>query len=235
MLNIRKKNERGHSHIGWLDSWHSFSFADYYDPNHMGFGHLRVINDDYIEAANGFGTHPHQNMEIITYVLDGVLEHKDSMGNGGLIKPGEVQRMSAGTGVTHSEFNHSKTDQVHLLQIWFLPDGQGHAPGYEQKTFSEADKRGRFKLVASNHGAEDSVKLNQDVNFYAGLFNGDEQAELDINAGRDVWIQIARGNININGQMLTAGDGASINHADTLTFNHANQAEVIVFDMAQRV
>jgi len=234
MLNIRNKDERGHANIGWLDSRHSFSFADYYDPKHMGFGHLRVINDDYIEAGKGFGTHPHHNMEIITYVLNGILEHKDSMGNGGLIKPGEVQRMSAGTGVTHSEFNHSKTDQVHLLQIWFLPDAQGHKPGYEQKTFREADKRGRFKLVVSKSGEGDSVKLNQDVNFYAGLFDGNEQAELPIKAGRDVWIQMARGNIDINGLTLTAGDGASLSHADTLTFNHANHAEVIVFDMAQR-
>lgn len=200
----------------------------------MGFGQLRVVNDDIIKAGKGFGTHPHQNMEIITYVLDGVLEHKDSMGNGGLIKPGEVQRMSAGTGITHNEFNHSKTDKVRLLQIWFLPDAQGYKPGYEQKAFSEADKRGRFKLVASKTGEGDSVRLNQDVHFYAGLFDGNEQAELEIKAGRDVWIQIARGHIDINGQTLTAGDGASLSHADSLTFNHANHAEVIVFDMAQR-
>lgn len=234
MLNIRKKDDRGHARIGWLNSWHSFSFADYYDPKHMGFGHLRVLNDDRIDAASGFGTHPHQNMEIITYVLDGVLEHKDSMGNGGLIRPGDVQRMSAGTGIAHSEFNHSKTESVHLLQIWFLPDAQGYTPGYQQKTFSDADKRGQFKLVVSNHGKEGSLSLNQDVNFYAGLFNGDEQDELIIPAQREVWIQVALGSINVNGQTLTAGDGASLTKAGTLNFTHGNNANVVVFDMARR-
>ena len=234
MLNIRKKDERGHAHIGWLNSWHSFSFADYYDPKHMSFGHLRVLNDDRIDAASGFGTHPHRDMEIITYVLDGVLEHKDSMGNGGLIKPGEVQRMSAGTGVTHSEFNHSKTQPVHLLQIWFMPDAQDHTPGYEQKAFSEADKRGQFKLVASKSGSGDSLSLNQDVNFYAGLFDGDEQDELVIPENREVWIQVALGSVEVNGQKLTAGDGASTTQAGTLEFTHGNNANVVVFDMARR-
>ena len=173
-------------------------------------------------------------MEIITYVLDGVLEHKDSMGNGGLIKPGDVQRMSAGTGVAHSEFNHSKTDPVHLLQIWFLPDAQGHKPGYEQKSFSEAEKRGQFRLVASNEGADGSLSMNQDVNFYAGLFDGDEHDELIIRANREVWIQVAVGSIDVNGQTLTAGDGASTTQAGTLNFTNGKNANVVVFDMARR-
>ena len=231
MLEIRKADERGHSDIGWLDSHHSFSFSDYHDPRYMGFGHLRVVNDDVVAAGGGFGTHPHRDMEIISYVISGALEHKDSMGNGSIIRPGDLQRMSAGTGVTHSEFNHSKTEPVHFLQIWFLPDATGHSPGYEQKFFSNEDKRGRFKLVASAGGVQGSVSLNQDVNFYAGLLDGDEQTEFEAETNRDVWIQIAGGSVSVNGETLGQGDGAAIKQAGTFTFKNGRNAEIVIFDI----
>lgn len=234
MLNIRKANERGHVNHGWLNTWHSFSFADYYDPEHMGFGHLRVINDDVIAAGRGFGTHPHRDMEIITYVLEGELEHKDSMGNGSVMRYGDVQRMSAGTGVAHSEFNHSSDHPVHLLQIWILPDARGHTPGYEQTFFSAEEKRGRLRLVASRTGREGSVSLNQDADLYAGLLNDKEQLSFDVRAGREVWVQIARGELNINGLDFGAGDGAAIDQPGTLEFNQGHDAEVLLFDMAKR-
>ncbi len=234
MLNIRRANDRGHSDIGWLDSHHSFSFADYYDSKHMGFGLLRVVNDDIVAPGGGFGTHPHRDMEIISYVLDGELRHKDSMGNGSVIRPGDLQRMSAGTGVTHSEFNHSESEPVRFLQIWFLPDISGHKPGYEQKFFSAADKRGRFKLLASANGDNDSVSLNQDVNFFAGLFYQDEQASFEINENRDVWVQIARGSIKVNGEGLQQGDGIAITQTGELNFTNGNNAEVVIFDMTRR-
>ncbi len=234
MLEIRKADERGHSDIGWLDSHHSFSFSDYHDPRYKGFGHLRVVNEDIVAAGGGFGTHPHRDMEIISYVLDGALEHKDSMGNGSIIRPGDIQRMSAGTGVTHSEFNHSKTEPVHFLQIWFLPDANGHKPGYEQKHFSTEDKRGHFKLVASSDGAQGSVSLNQDVNFYAGLLDADEHTEFEVSANRDVWIQIARGSVSVNGETLDQGDGAAVTQTGTLKLENADNAEILIFDMARR-
>lgn len=233
MLNLRKAGDRGHANHGWLNSHHTFSFADYYDPAHMGFGNLRVINDDTVAPGKGFGTHPHRDMEIISYVLDGALEHKDSMGNGSVMRPGDVQRMSAGTGVTHSEFNHSPSEPVHFLQIWVLPDARGHQPGYEQKHFGAEDKRGRLRLVASNTGREGSVSLNQDVDLYAGLLDGDESATLELRPGREGWVHVARGGVTLNGQALGAGDGVAVSEPGTLAFSGGRDAEVLVFDMAQ--
>lgn len=235
MLKIRKANERGHSRFDWLDSYHSFSFSNYYDPKHMGFGNLRVVNDDIVAPGKGFGTHPHSDMEIISYVIEGALEHKDSMGNGSVIHPGDLQRMSAGTGVTHSEFNHSDTDPVRFLQIWFLPDRKGHKPGYEQKYFSEAGRRGQLMLMASATGSDGSVRLNQDLNFYAGLLHGDEQVEFQVDPARDVWVQVARGSISVNGQALQQGDGAAITEPGVLCFDHGKHAEVVIFDMARHI
>lgn len=234
MLNIRKAADRGHADHGWLKSHHSFSFADYYDPAHMGFGHLRVINDDRVAAGRGFGTHPHRDMEIISYVLAGTLAHKDSMGNGAEMRPGDVQRMSAGTGVTHSEFNPSPDEPVHFLQIWILPDASGHAPAYEQKHFADDDKRGRLRLVASREGREGSVSLNQDVDLYAGLLNGDDALDFAVGSGRDVWIQLARGKVSVNGELLQTGDGASVTQAMPLHFSDASDAELLLFDMKRR-
>lgn len=233
MLKIRKAGERGRSRFDWLKSRHTFSFGSYYDPRHMGFGPLRVINDDRVIPGAGFGTHPHRDMEILSYVLDGALEHRDSMGNGSVIRPGDVQRMSAGTGVTHSEYNHSKNDPVHFLQIWFLPEKNGLAPGYEQKAFPEPERRGRFRLVASRAGRDGSVSLNQDVDMHVGLFDGDEKAGFDVAEGRIAWLHVARGAITVNGERLKAGDGASVDVPVKLNFSHGDGAEVIVFDMAR--
>lgn len=232
MLTIRKARDRGHADHGWLNSHHTFSFANYYDSRHMGHGNLRVINDDTVAPGKGFGTHPHRDMEIISYVLDGALEHKDSMGNGSVIRPGDVQRMSAGTGVTHSEFNHSATDPVHFLQIWILPDAPGHAPGYEQKFFAGEDKRGRLRLVASATGRDGSVSLNQDADILAGFFDGDESATYTARRQRDLWIHVARGSLSVNGQSLEAGDGAAVSGEETLGFEDGRDAEVLLFDMA---
>ena len=232
MLTIRKANDRGHAKLDWLESHHTFSFADYYDPRHMGFADLRVINDDVIAPGRGFGTHPHRDMEIITYVLEGALEHKDSMGNGSVMRPGDVQRMSAGTGVTHSEFNPSPEEAVHLLQIWLLPDRRGHKPGYEQKHFASDEKRGKLRLIASHQGEEGSVSLNQDVRVYAALVDGDEAVNYTLEQGRVAWVHIARGSVQLNGQTLEAGDGASLTDADTLKLTNGDQAELLLFDMA---
>ena len=231
MLNLRKASDRGHANHGWLDSHHTFSFANYYDPAHMGFGNLRVINDDRVAPGKGFGTHPHRDMEIISYVLDGALAHKDSMGNGSVMKPGDVQRMSAGTGVAHSEFNASQEDPVHFLQIWILPDAQGHEPGYEQKFFDEEDKRGRLRLVVSADGREGSVSVNQDVDLYAGLLDGDETANFELREGREAWVQVARGRLEVNGQVIETGDGLSTTDPGTLNFSGGEDAEVLVFDL----
>ncbi|MBM5571050.1 MULTISPECIES: pirin family protein [Deefgea] len=231
MITIRKSNERGHANHGWLDSNFSFSFAEYYDPAHMHFGALRVINDDRIAAGMGFGMHPHQDMEIITYVLAGAIEHKDSMGNGSVIRPGNVQRMSAGTGVRHSEFNPSSTEQTHLLQIWILPARKGDAPSYEEKEFSDAEKRGQLRLVASPDGAQASVTINQDVKLYAGLFDGAESAVMPIQTGRKLYVHLARGEAEINGLALQAGDAVMLTHESQLTIQHGKQAEVLVFDL----
>lgn len=232
MLNIRKAQDRGKANLGWLESYHTFSFAEYYDPKHMGFADLRVINDDIIAPGKGFGTHPHKDMEIVTYVLKGALEHRDSMGNGSVMRPGDVQRMSAGTGVTHSEFNHSQDEPVHLLQIWVLPDRKNHEPGYEQKYFSDDEKRGRLRLIAARDGENGSVSLNQDIRIYSGLLDGDEAVTFQPDAGRVVWIHVARGNVNINGQRLEAGDGASLEENQSLHFTAGDNAEVLLFDMA---
>jgi len=231
MLTIRRARDRGHADHGWLDSHHTFSFADYYDRRHMGHGKLRVINDDTVAPGKGFGTHPHRDMEIISYVLEGALEHKDSMGNGSVIRPGDVQRMSAGTGVTHSEFNHSTTEPVHFLQIWILPDAAGHAPGYEQRFFDRADKRGRLRLVASATGRDGSVSLHQDADVLAGLFDGDESATYSTRPHRDLWLHVARGSVSVNGQPLEAGDGAAVSDEKTLRFADGRGAEVLLFDM----
>ncbi|MCE4546441.1 pirin family protein [Caballeronia sp. PC1] len=210
MFEIRRSNERGHANHGWLDSYHSFSFAGYFDPEHMQFGALRVINEDRVAGGQGFGTHGHRDMEIVSYVLDGALAHRDSMGNGSTIRPGDVQRMSAGTGVQHSEFNGSETETAHFLQIWILPDVPGSAPGYEEKRFTEEEKRGLLRLIASPAGDDGSVKIGADTRIFAGLFNGSERAEFDVPAGRRVYVHVARGNVNVNGKSLKAGDAAKI-------------------------
>ncbi len=231
MIELRKASERGHAQHGWLDSWHSFSFADYYDPAHMGFGPLRVINDDRIAPGQGFGTHGHRDMEIITYVLEGELEHKDSMGSGSVIRPGDVQRMSAGRGVMHSEFNHSQTEGVHLLQIWIMPDVAGIAPSYEEKKFSPQEKAGRLRLIAAPDGADGAVRLHQDARLYAGLFDGAVDARLPLAPGRLGYVHVARGALTINGERLAAGDAAKLVGEAEVRIDGGEQAEVLVFDL----
>jgi len=231
MMKKYSKDERGPTNAGWLQSMHTFSFGHFYDPNKMGFGALRVINEDTVQAGAGFGTHPHRDMEIVSYVLDGALEHKDSMGNGSIIKPGDIQRMSAGTGVTHSEFNYSGDTDVHFLQIWFLPEAKGIEPGYEQKSFSDDGKKGALKLVMSQAGRDGSVKINQDIDMLVGLFEQGESAEFEPLKGRIQWVQVAKGEIDVNGEKLVKGDGLAIREADTLHFSNAEKAEIIVFDM----
>ncbi|BCL75904.1 pirin family protein [Jeongeupia sp. HS-3] len=232
MITLRKAHERGHANHGWLDSWHSFSFAGYHDPAHVHFGALRVINDDRIAPGMGFGTHAHRDMEIISYVLDGELAHKDSMGNGSTIKPGSVQRMSAGSGVQHSEFNPSAASEAHFLQIWIMPNATGVAPSYEETYFGDDEKRGRLRLIASADGADGSVTIHQDLRLYAGLFDGDESAHQPIPAGRQAYVHIARGSIEVNGFALEAGDAAMFTDEAKITFKHGQHAEVLVFDLA---
>jgi len=229
---IRKSGERGRANFGWLDSRHTFSFGDYHDPAHMGFGPLRVINDDRVAGGGGFPAHPHRDMEIVSYVLEGGLEHKDSLGTGSVIRPGDVQRMSAGTGIRHSEFNASKTEPVHFLQIWIVPEARGMPAGYEQKAFSGAEKRGRLRLAGSRDGRDGSVTIHQDVDLYAGLFDGTEAARHELKPGRRAWVQVARGGVSLNGQALEAGDGAAIEGAGVITLDQAHDAEVLLFDMA---
>ena len=229
---LRKAQERGHFNHGWLDTWHSFSFADYYDPRFMGFRALRVINEDRVAPGQGFGTHPHRDMEILTYILEGALEHKDSMGTGSVIRPGDVQRMSAGTGVTHSEFNPSAKEPVHLLQIWLLPERNGLAPGYEQKSLSADALQGKLALIASPKGRDGSVAIHQDVNLYAGKFAAGAAASHAIAPGRFAWLQVARGEIEVNGQALGAGDAAALSEEGSLDFKAKSAAEVLVFDLA---
>jgi redox-sensitive bicupin YhaK (pirin superfamily) len=231
MLTVRHAAERGHANLGWLDSWHSFSFADYHDPAHMNFGPLRVINEDRIEPGQGFGTHGHRDMEIITYVLDGQLEHKDSMGNGSIMSYGEVQRMSAGHGVQHSEFNPSKSAPVHLLQVWIQPSITGVEPGYEQKRFEAMDKRGRLRLIASPDGEHGSVTIHQDARVYAGLFDGAETAGLELGARRRAYVHVARGTATVNGTQLGAGDAARVEDEDAIRIAGGRAAEVLVFDL----
>ena len=232
MFTLRKNTDRGHANHGWLDTWHSFSFAGYHDPQHMGFGDLRVINDDRVQPGQGFGTHGHRDMEIITYVLDGALEHKDSMGNGSVIRPGHVQRMSAGRGVRHSEFNASATAPVHLLQIWIEPDVTGIEPGYEEKPFSDRDKRGKLRLIASPDGSAGSVTIHQNARLYAALLDDGETATHELAAGRKAYVHVARGTLQVNGQRLDAGDGARIQQETRVVLSHADNAEVLLFDLA---
>jgi len=232
MLTLRKSSDRGFADHGWLRSFHSFSFADYHDPRHMGFGNLRVINEDRIAPGGGFGTHGHRDMEIISYVLDGALAHKDNMGNGTAIVPGDVQRMSAGRGVLHSEFNHAPGAATHFLQIWLLPDAQGIEPGYEQRHFDAPDKRGRLRLVASPDGRDGSVRVHADASLYAGLFDGDEQAELALSPSRKGYVHVARGEVEVNGQRLAAGDALLLSDEPRVRIAQGHAAEVLVFDLA---
>jgi hypothetical protein len=232
MMTIRKAADRGHANHGWLDTWHTFSFANYYDPDHMGFRALRVINDDTVKGGNGFGAHPHNDMEIISYVLDGGLAHKDSTGTDGVIRPGDVQRMSAGTGVVHSEFNASKTEAVHFLQIWLMPAKRGIKPGYEQKAFSAEDKRGKLRLVASPEGADGSLVIHTDAKVYAGLFDQGEKATLELPEKRYAWIHVARGTVKVNGQELKTGDGAAFKDERAIAIEGVAGAEVLAFDLA---
>jgi redox-sensitive bicupin YhaK (pirin superfamily) len=231
MFAMRRAEERGHANHGWLDSYHTFSFGRYYDPRHMGFVTLRVINDDTVLPGRGFDTHGHRDMEIISYVLDGALEHKDSMGNGSVIRPGDVQRMSAGTGVTHSEFNASKSDPVHFLQIWILPEREGLKPSYEQKAFTNAEKAGRLKLVGSRDGRDGSVTIHQDVDLYATLLSQSDDVSHELAAGRKGWIQVAQGSVLFNSETLHAGDGVAIEGPATVTLKGAAEGEVLLFDM----
>ena len=232
MISVRNSSERGYADHGWLKSFHSFSFADYHDPRHMGVGNLRVINEDRIAPGTGFGTHGHSDMEIISYVMAGELGHKDSMGNGAAIRPGDVQRMSAGRGVMHSEFNHAPDATTHFLQIWIEPTVRGIDPGYEQKHFSAAEKRGALRLVASSDGREGSVTLHADAAMYAGLFDGPEAAELALDATRKAYVQVVRGRIDVNGRTLGAGDAAQLRAEPRLLLSGGVDAEVIVFDLA---
>jgi len=232
MLTIRKSQERGYADHGWLRSFHSFSFAGYFDPAHMGWGNLRVINEDRVAAGAGFGTHGHRDMEIVSYVLSGELAHKDSMGNVESIPPGDVQRMSAGRGVMHSEFNHKADETTHFLQIWIEPNVKGIEPGYEQKTFSEADKRGQLRLIVSPDGANGSVSVHADARLYAGLLNGDEKAELALDPKRKAYVHLVHGELEVNGQKLVGGDAAKLEGETQLLLSATNDAEVLVFDLA---
>jgi quercetin 2,3-dioxygenase len=231
MLQVRRSAERGFADHGWLKSHHTFSFADYHDPDWVHYGPLRVINDDYVAPGQGFGKHGHRDMEILTYILEGELEHKDSMGNGSVIRPGDVQRMSAGTGVMHSEFNPSPDQQVHLLQVWIIPSAERLPPGYEQKHFTSADKRGRLRLIAAPGGAEGAVAINQDARVYAGLFTATESQAFTLAAGRRAWAHVARGALAVNDQQLAAGDAAHVEGPATLEFHAGRDAEVLLFDL----
>jgi len=231
MLEVRRSAERGYFDHGWLKTFHTFAFADYYDPDWVGYGPLRVINDDRVAPGQGFGKHGHRDMEIITYILAGQLEHKDSMGNGSMIRVGDVQRMSAGTGVTHSEFNPSATEEVHLLQIWIQPQALRLAPGYEQQHFSAADKRGRLRLIAAPVAGEGAVLVHQDVRVYAGLFDGAEHVDVRVPAARRAWLQVARGSLSVNEMRLSAGDGAHTEGPAQLTLQDGADAEVLLFDL----
>ena len=229
MIHIRKSDERGHFDHGWLNTFHTFSFADYYDPAHMGFRSLRVINEDRVAPGRGFGTHGHRDMEIVSYVLDGALGHHDNIGHGGVIKPGDVQRMSAGTGVMHSEMNPSKDEAVHLLQIWILPERSGIAPEYEQKTFPSDERKDKLRLVASHDGSEGSLKIHQDAKLFAATLSDGKTITYELPKGRYAWLQVARGTVDLNGHTLNAGDGAAIENERTL--NIRGNGEVLLFDL----
>jgi len=232
MLTIRKSEERGHANHGWLDSYHTFSFANYYDPQHMAFRSLRVINQDLIAGGKGFGTHPHRDMEIITYMLDGALEHKDSMGNGSIIRVGDVQRMSAGTGITHSEFNPSATETAHLLQIWILPNQQNVTPSYEQISFSREEKLNQLRLIASPNGRDRSVTIHQDAYVYASILEDGAEITHRLNPNRYAWIQVARGNVLVGDRLLNGGDAISSDQAGDLKITSQGNTEILVFDLA---
>ena len=229
---LRPSDERGHADFGWLNSRHSFSFGYYLDPQHIGFGALRVINEDRVAPGAGFDTHGHRDMEIISYVLDGALEHEDSIGTGSVIRPGDVQRMSAGTGIRHSEYNHSKTDPVHFLQIWIVPERDGLQPGYEQKSFPPEDRRGRLRLLGSRDGRDGSITIHQDVDLYGALLESGDAVVFDLRDGRKAWIQVARGSVIVDGQPLAAGDGLGVLDVDGIEITAKEDAEVLLFDLA---
>jgi len=232
MISVRHAEDRGIANFGWLNSQHTFSFGHYHDPRHMGFGPLRVINEDRVRAGAGFDTHGHRDMEIISYVLEGALEHKDSLGTGSVIRPGDVQVMSAGTGIRHSEFNHSKADPVHFLQIWIMPDREGLKPRYDQKAFPADEKRGRLRLVASPDGGDGSVVIHQDARLYASVLDTDEQAVHEVPAGRRAWVQVARGGVTVNGTALRTGDGAAVSNEASISIKAtAAGTEVLLFDL----
>jgi redox-sensitive bicupin YhaK (pirin superfamily) len=232
MINIRKSGDRGHFDHGWLDTHFTFSFADYYDPKHVHFRTLRVLNDDRVAGGTGFPTHPHKDMEIVTYVLEGALEHRDSMGTGSVIRPGDLQYMSAGSGVTHSEFNASKTEPVHLLQIWMFPEEKGLKPVYDQKNFSDAEKRGKLRLLASPDGRDGSVKIRQDNELYATVLSKGESVKHALKPERHAYVQVARGSVKLNGKQLDAGDGAAISTEKAVELTGVDNAEVLLFDLA---
>ena len=232
MITIRKAEERGHFNLGWLDTYHTFSFDQYYDPAHMHFRSLRVINEDRVAPGQGFPTHSHRDMEIITYILAGALEHRDSMGSGSVIRPGDVQRMTAGTGVAHSEFNPSSTEPVHLLQVWILPSARNLSPSYEQRLFSEDERRGKLRLIASHEGNDGAVRINQDARVYASLLGADETIEREVGRQRHTWIQMARGTLNVNGIELKEGDGVAISDETRLRLVAHDAAELLLFDLA---
>jgi len=232
MISLRTAAERGHANHGWLDSFHSFSFADYYDPEHMGYGALRVINEDRVQPAMGFGTHGHRDMEIVTYPLEGRLEHKDSMGNGSVIVPGDVQRMSAGKGILHSEYNPSPDEPVHFLQIWIEPNVRGIAPSYEQRHITVEDKRGRLRLIASPDGRQGSVTIHQDATVFASVMDGADHVTHDLAAGRRAYVHVARGRVRVNGQALQAGDALKVWGEPRVELESASGAEVLLFDLA---
>ncbi len=233
MIAIRPSNERGHADHGWLNTFHTFSFADYFDRKHMAFRTLRVINEDYVAPGQGFGAHPHNDMEILTWILEGELEHRDSMGNRGTIKPGELQRMSAGTGVVHSEFNHSDKNWVHLLQIWIMPEKRGITPSYEQTAFSRESREGKLKLIASREPKDSAVKVNQDVDVYTSILRKGDEVQHSLGDGRGAYLQVARGSVVLNGKPLAQGDGAAV-EAESISIrnDHDSEAEVILFDLA---
>jgi redox-sensitive bicupin YhaK (pirin superfamily) len=232
MITIRRSNERGGGDFGWLNSRHTFSFDTYHDPRFMGFRSLRVINEDWVKGGHGFPMHPHRDMEIITYLLDGELEHKDSMGNGSIIRPGDGQRMSAGTGVRHSEANASDTETAHLLQIWIMPDRSGHKPGYEQKSFPEAEKRGKFRQIAGPDGKDGSVTIHQDAKLYVSQLEAEQEVKHELGDGRHAWLQVARGTVELNGKSLNQGDGAAVSDEQKLVVKGTRDAEILLFDLA---
>ena len=232
MIIVRQHNERGRTTWPWLDSYHTFSFGDYHDPSHMSFRSLRVINEDFIQPDQGFGMHPHKNMEIVTYVVQGALEHKDSLGTGSVIRPGDIQRMSAGTGIFHSEFNPSKKESVHLLQIWIMPDKNGHPPSYEQKTFRDTLKAGELKLIASPDGHDDSVTLHQNVNLFTAELEPGNKVNHDIAQNRHAWIQLIHGKIRVNGLTLNPGDAAAVSDEKNISIESLEKAEFLLFDLA---